>query len=142
MAEANAKPIAQALQLITQSQGAVLLHSSAGKDRTGVVCALAMMLCDVPTAAIASDFALSQGFKEMLYTSEVADTRERVLRRLKDDTPELGASASTMVAFAQAFTARHGSVATWLAEHTNFGAEGVRRLRARLLQPTAALEMS
>ena len=62
-------------------------------------------------------------------------------RCLRDDGAELSASASTMIAFIQAFAKRHGSVAAWLAEHADFGAEDVSRLRARMMQP-GALDLS
>ena len=57
----------------------------------------------------------------MLYASEVADTEERVLRRLGGESAELCCSASVLVAFVHAITARHGSFALWLAEHGRFG---------------------
>ena len=133
--EANGKAIGTALKLISSSEGAVLLYSSGGKDRAGIVCALLMVLCDVPLDAIAADFALSQGLKQMLYACEVADTEEKVLRWLRDDGPELSSSASTMTAYIQAFAKRHGSLAGWLAVHADFGAEDVSRLRARMMQP-------
>ncbi|KAL1529641.1 hypothetical protein AB1Y20_000583 [Prymnesium parvum] len=138
LAERNAKPLADAMRAIAQSEGTALLYSSGGKDRTGIVCAMVMLVCGVPVESIASDYALSRGLKHMLYAAEVADTEERVLRRLKDDGPELSASASTMIAFIQAFTKRHGSLSAWLAEHAGFSSEDVIRLRARMMQPTDA----
>ena len=136
--EANAEAIGNALRLVSQSEGVVLLHSSAGKDRTGVVCALAMLLCDVPMDGVCRDYALSQGIKQMLYASEVADTEERVLRRLSSESPELCSSASVMLTFDAMLTRRHGSVQAWLAEHASFGPDEVSKLRERLLQPTGA----
>ena len=58
MTEANPKAIGSALRLISNAEGAVLLHSSGGKDRTGIVCALLMALCDVPLEAIAADYVI------------------------------------------------------------------------------------
>ena len=139
MAEANAEVLSNALRLIAEAEGVVLLHSSAGKDRTGVVCALALLLCDVPLEAVCRDYALSGGIKQMLYASEVADTEERVLRRLGGESAELCCSASVLVAFVHAITARHGSFALWLAEHGRFGPDDVAKLRSRLMQPSTAL---
>ena len=58
MTEANPKAVGSALRLISNAEGAVLLHSSGGKDRTGIVCALLMALCDVPLEAIAADYVI------------------------------------------------------------------------------------
>lgn len=138
LTDENAKPIGTALRLIAQSDGAVLLFSSGGKDRVGVVTALALALCDVPAEAIAADYALSQGLKHMLYAAEVADTEERVLRRMRDDRAELCSTASAMLAFLQAFTQRHGSIASWLEKHAAFGPDEVLQLRERMMQPTTA----
>src|SRR5438132_7958171 len=40
-------------------RGGVLVHCHVGRDRTGMVCALALSVAGVPAAAIAEDYALS-----------------------------------------------------------------------------------
>lgn len=43
----------------------VLLHCTAGKDRTGVICALILSLCGVPDEDVAREYALtSEGLKD------------------------------------------------------------------------------
>ncbi|KAL9099663.1 MAG: hypothetical protein Q9187_009464, partial [Circinaria calcarea] len=38
----------------------ILIHCTQGKDRTGVVVILLLLLCEVPVAAIASDYLASE----------------------------------------------------------------------------------
>lgn len=135
MTEENAISIGAVLRLIARSDGAVILHSSGGKDRVGIVCALAMLLCNIPIESVASDYALSQGLKEMLYQADVADPEESVLNGLTDNSPELSSRASTMVAYLRSFVQLHGSVTSWFADRAGLGAEDVHRLRSRMLQP-------
>lgn len=46
-------------QLLAASQGSVLFHCAAGKDRTGVAAALVLAALEVPPAAIMDDYLLS-----------------------------------------------------------------------------------
>ena len=133
--ENSARALGDALRVIADApaESATLVHCSAGKDRTGVICALVLLLCDVPLAAICADYARSRGVREMFYESGVADPAEPMLRAMRDDGPELGAAAATMAAFVTALRRRHGSVEAWLEASAGFGADAARRLRARML---------
>jgi protein tyrosine/serine phosphatase len=55
----RADSIIAALRLIAGSDGATLVHCAAGKDRTGVVVALALAEVGVPRAEIVADYAAS-----------------------------------------------------------------------------------
>lgn len=53
-------PVAAVMQAIASApQGTVLVHCAAGKDRTGLICALLLRLAGVPCETIAADYALS-----------------------------------------------------------------------------------
>jgi hypothetical protein len=41
------------------AQKPILVHCTAGKDRTGVLCALILSLCDVPDEAVAEEYGLT-----------------------------------------------------------------------------------
>jgi len=51
--------VVAALRSIAYSEGAVLVHCAAGKDRTGVVVALALVVAGVSAQAVVDDYAAS-----------------------------------------------------------------------------------
>jgi protein tyrosine/serine phosphatase len=51
--------ILSAMRVIGSAKGAVLVHCAAGKDRTGVVTALALEVAGVPREAVIADYLLS-----------------------------------------------------------------------------------
>jgi hypothetical protein len=108
----------------------VLIHCAAGKDRTGVLVALALDLVGVERAAIGADFAL---------------TRERmpaVIKRLETETgrvrpatlPEVmyGAEATTILAFLDLVDERFGGTAAW-AEGRGIDAIAIDRFREAIV---------
>jgi protein-tyrosine phosphatase len=109
-----------------------LIHCAAGKDRTGVLAALALDLAGVEREAIGADFAL---------------TRERmpaVIERLEVETgrvrpatlPEVmyGAEPSTILAFLDRVDERFGGPAAW-AEGRGIEAAAIARFRAAIVDP-------
>jgi protein-tyrosine phosphatase len=49
----------RAFTAVAQADGTALVHCAGGKDRTGLVCALALRLAGVPAEAVADDWAIS-----------------------------------------------------------------------------------
>jgi protein tyrosine/serine phosphatase len=102
-----------ALRLIAHTDGATIVHCAAGKDRTGVVTALALAEVGVAPELIVEDYALSaeriEGiFARLLASATYADdlagqdidkhrTRPRTMQRLLAE-----------------IDARHGGVQAWL----------------------------
>jgi len=122
--------VVAALQSVAQAQGAALVHCAAGKDRTGVVVALALTAAGVRPEAVIADYAAT------------GDRVEAILERLRksptyakdiDSQPVVAhvARPETMAAFLQQMDARHGGVVRWLAEH-GFDDDDLRLLRAKL----------
>ena len=93
-------------------EGAVLVHCTAGKDRTGIATALLLRLARVPVAAVAADYALSERNLASLadpWIAEAPDDRERTRRRRISKTP-----ARAMVGVLHELERRHGDAAGYL----------------------------
>jgi len=77
--------VVAALRAIGAASGAVLVHCAAGKDRTGTIVALALLLAGVDREAVVADYAASsdrvEGVVNRLMTSRtyVDNLRDRPL---------------------------------------------------------------
>lgn len=60
MVDRRGEYLASALRAVVQSSGPVLVHCTAGKDRTGVLVALALEIAGVEREAIITDYAASE----------------------------------------------------------------------------------
>jgi protein-tyrosine phosphatase len=129
--EDRPEQVVGALRSIADSTGAVLVNCAAGKDRTGVVVALALTAVGVRREAVVADYAAS------------AERMEAILGRLRasktyasdvDSTPaaEQAPRPQTMAAFLGQLDSRFGGVLGWLGER-GFGSSEVRALRAKLV---------
>ncbi len=122
--------IVAALRAIAEPDGATLVHCAAGKDRTGVVVALALTVAGVAREVIAADYAHTQSqiaaivdhlARSDLYGFEVGQP---------DKIPP--ASATVMMAVLEAIDTDLGGVLAWLARH-GWTDDETARLRAKLL---------
>lgn len=119
MAEEGATELAQAVELIADEQAAPLVvHCLAGKDRTGVVCALTLSLLGVSDEDIATDYAL---------------TGTAFNRRADALTPAWYRSPTdAMLLFLAGVRERHGSVHKYLTG-AGLSPHSADSLRAHLL---------
>ncbi len=127
----NGDRIAACLGVIAAApEGPVLVHCHEGKDRTGMVVALALRVAGVEPAVIATDYALSAACLNERYEvhlAELTDESERdQLRELQKTEPE------TMLLMLRAVDERHGGIGRYLRGH-GLGARQQARLRARLV---------
>jgi protein-tyrosine phosphatase len=129
--EDRPESVTGALRAVAEAPGAAIVHCAAGKDRTGVVVALALTAVGVPADTVVADYAATD------------EKIEAILRRLmRSPTYEADLKGSaidrhrprpeTMKAFLAQVQARYGGVTQWLAGH-GFGEQDLRRLRAKLL---------
>jgi protein tyrosine/serine phosphatase len=130
--EDAADKVGEALRVLADpDSGPTLVHCAAGKDRTGVVVALALSLVGVPRDAVVADYVRS------------AERVEAVLRRLqaaptyadelRDATPDdLGPVAGSMERFLDHVDSAYGGPHV-LAMALGVDEEGVARLGARLV---------
>jgi protein-tyrosine phosphatase len=122
--------IVAALRTIAEPDGATLVHCAAGKDRTGMVIALALTMVGVSRELVAADYAHTQSriraimahlARSQLYQREVTE-------------PELvpPASRQFMLDVLAAIDGDFGGVPAWLAANGWTDAD-TARLRATLL---------
>ena len=121
------------MRSVARSEGAALVHCAAGKDRTGVLVALALSAVGVRPEAIIADYAA---------TGERIGPLLARLRRSPMYAADMGSEPDeshrprpqTMAAFLEQVSSRYGGAIPWLAGH-GFGPGDLRLLRARLLRP-------
>jgi protein-tyrosine phosphatase len=119
--------LAQALRTLA-SRNPTLVHCTHGKDRTGLVVALALLVLRVPAAAVAHDYLLSQPGLERERAERVAEMRSIGL------TPEWGGCSPDLIArVCGHLDVRYGGVEAYL-DSVGFEAEE----RARLIDVLGA----
>src|SRR5262252_4627709 len=122
--------VVAALRSVAAADGAALVHCAAGKDRTGVVVALALTAVGVRPQDVVADYAATGerlvGLVERLRRSPIyaADINSR-------PTEQHRPRPQTMTAFLAQVRARYGGATRWLAGH-GFGQHDLDRLHAKL----------
>jgi protein-tyrosine phosphatase len=123
--------VVAAVRAIAAGPGAVLVHCAAGKDRTGVIVALALSVAGVSPEVIAADYAATaERTPAILARLRSSPTYAADLSLRPDD--EHAPRAQTMLMFLGELAARSGGAPGWLAAH-GFSAAEAAQLRARLL---------
>jgi protein-tyrosine phosphatase len=110
--------------------GAAVVHCAAGKDRTGVVCALALAVAGVEPEAIIADYAQTAEVIEALVAKLATSptyAEDMTNREIAVHTPR----AETMRRVLELLDERWGGPIGWLEAH-GFGAEEQAALRSRL----------
>lgn len=113
-------------------EGAVAFHCLGGKDRTGLVAALALRLAGVSVDAVAADYALTEANLapgNPAWVDAAPDPAERRRRELLLPSP-----ASAMQRVLAELERRYGSAAAYLRA-CGVSDERLERVRARLLEP-------
>ncbi len=115
----------------TPPDQAVLVHCTAGKDRTGLVVALALSAAGVLPEAIVADYALTGPLIEPLRAMLRAAAEQQGLEVAALE-PLLGCEPAHMRCALRHLDARHGSAAAYL-HAIGLPAPDMDRLRVRLL---------
>jgi rhodanese-related sulfurtransferase len=117
--------IAGALEDIARGPGPVIVHCAAGKDRTGVVVALALEAAGVPREAIVADYvATAERIAPLMARLRASPTYAAELEGYSDESRK--PRAETMRVLLEVLDERHGGPLAWLAEH-GFDPEPLRR---------------
>ena len=124
--------VIDALRLVATTDGATIVHCAAGKDRTGVVVAIALSEIGVRREAIVEDYAMSAErihdiFARLRASSTYADD-------LADASVDKHAPRdTTMQQLLEAIDEVHGGVPAWLRKH-GWTDEDSAALRKHLLE--------
>ena len=119
-----------ALRAITAGSGAAIVHCAAGKDRTGVVVALALSVAGVPHEEIVADYAMTAEVIDALVAKLAASptyAEDMERRDVASHTPR----AETMDRVLTLLDERFDGPVGWLDAH-GFGADERAALRSRL----------
>lgn len=121
----------QALRVISQAQGAVVVHCAAGKDRTGTMSAVLLGALDVPRQIIVSDYAASNervlAILERLGEAATAGSSGHSLAVAAQTTPP-----EIMERMLDDVDLNFGNVSGWLSA-VGWTTTDQKRLEARLL---------
>jgi protein-tyrosine phosphatase len=125
--------VAGAVRSIARDEGTALVHCAAGKDRTGVVVALALTAAGVRPEAVVADYAAtSQRIEAILDRLRRSPTYARDIDSVPADAHL--ARPETMRAFLREVDTRYGGAAQWLTDHGLTAGE-LSLLRDKLRRP-------
>jgi len=119
--------------------GAVVVHCAGGKDRTGIVVAMALTIAGVEADVIAADYALTEGRLEeasRAFLETVTDERTREILRALQPTP-----ASNMLRVLDHLDERYGGVEGYLRAG-GMSTDQLAALRNRLVVTSNRLSAS
>jgi protein-tyrosine phosphatase len=127
----RADNVVAALRALTETpEGASVVHCAAGKDRTGVVCALALAVAGVGHDEIVADYAMTADVIDALVAKLAASptyAEDMERRDVASHTPR----ADTMDRVLTLLDERFGGPNGWLEAH-GFGPDEQAALRRRL----------
>ena len=117
------------LRTIARSRGAVLVHCAAGKDRTGIIVALALDAAGFDRELIVGDFAASSERVEAIVARLMGSETYR--DSLHPDPDRHLTPPETIERFFEIVDERFGGSVTWLTDN-GFADEDLALLRRRL----------
>lgn len=118
--------------------GGVLFHCRGGKDRTGLIAALALEALGVDRSLVIDDFLLGGDTRHHTSTSEDHELRavvERMELTLRAQRALSGVDAEWLLTLLEGLEAKYGSVGAYLVERVGLGEAGLGRFRDLYLEP-------
>ncbi|KHO00442.1 Protein-tyrosine/Dual-specificity phosphatase [Metarhizium album ARSEF 1941] len=124
-----------------------LVHCTAGKDRTGLVCAIVLSLCGVDDDTIACEYALTdqglaplkKGIMQRLMSADGVTVDEAGASRMLSSRPE------SMLATLEAMRKEYGSVEEYVLNECGLAPDDIDRLRRNFVvvaEPPNGLDAS
>lgn len=123
--------IVAALRLIASTDGATLVHCAAGKDRTGVVVALALAEVGVGRDAIVADY-LATGERIVPILHRLSSSPTYAVDTFVADADRHRPRRETFEGFLGELAAHYGGAGAWLRDH-GWTDDDARALRAALI---------
>jgi len=122
---ALAENMPQVWRTLAETESGVLYHCTAGKDRTGVISAVILMLCGVDRESIVSDYVLSReyNYKRLAAFLEAHPEIDRNI---------VLANEKSMNGFIHLFTERFGTVESYF-EALGLPAKYAGRIKSKLV---------
>jgi protein-tyrosine phosphatase len=114
----------------------VLIHCTAGKDRTGIVIALLLHILGVPDEVIVADYALSNAHYDRIRHASRHDLKRADSLGITENElmPAMTVSAAYLRRLFTHLRVEHGSLDDYLRNAACLTDETLERLRARLLE--------
>lgn len=116
---------------------AALFHCRGGKDRTGLIAALALEALGVDRALVVDDFLLSRAAPHHFPPGE-AEAMRRAMDKMELTRRAIrslsGVRSEWLLALLEGIDARYGSIVAYLSERVGLGSDGVERFRAAYLE--------
>ncbi len=128
----RADSVVDALRLIAHSAGATIVHCAAGKDRTGVVVALALAEVNVERAAIVADYARSAERIEGIF-DRLRSSRTYSAEMQNATADKHAPRAATIERLLEVLDTEYGGVPGWLRAH-GWSEDDSAALHAKLLE--------
>jgi protein-tyrosine phosphatase len=113
---------------LIEDRAPLVIHCTAGKDRTGFACALILQALGVPDEVIAHDYLLTNRFyrRDASASSDLPDDVRQVLGSVE---------TSFLAAAYEAIAADYGDLESYFSDGLGVGARERETLHARYLEP-------
>jgi protein-tyrosine phosphatase len=123
---------------LVDADGPALVHCAAGKDRTGILCALTLLALDVPEEAIVADYELTNRAVDL--ENRLPEIRERFSAYTGRDLPEaavlpfLGVEAVYLATAMDMIAKRCGDPHAYMRDVLGLDERARDKLRERLVE--------
>lgn len=115
----NKSRIKEVFDILAESEGGVLFHCTAGKDRTGIISALILGLCDAYIKDIIANYEVSNTYLED------TDIVEKYSENLKKSSPEF------IITFIENLLKKYDSFEDYILS-CNVSKENIEKIRKKL----------